>query len=106
MSPADLARVLRAAAAACDALVAEASADRAEWIDQRQSPLGPRRHCRAVRRLVTEGSREAAIVGRRQLLSQAALTAELARPVTKQTVTKPSVADELRAELRLVGGGR
>jgi hypothetical protein len=101
VSPANLARVLRAAADECDAIAAEASAERAEWIDQRHSPLGPRRHCKAVQRRVADGSRDAAIVGRRQLLSQSALTEELSRKPSKSP--RESVGDQLRAELRLVG---
>lgn len=106
IAPADLARVLRAAAAECDALAAEASAERATWIDQRQSHLGPRRHCRAVQARIAAGSNDAAIVGRRQLLSQAAHAEELSKSATKPAGAKQSVADELRAELRLVGAGR
>ncbi|HEY2408833.1 MAG TPA: hypothetical protein VGI10_22665 [Polyangiaceae bacterium] len=101
MSPADLARVLRAAAYECDAISAEASAERGTWIDQRRSQLGPRRHCAAVKRRMADGKTDAAIVGRRHLLSQTAHAEELATPTTRER--KLSVGDELRAELRLVG---
>lgn len=47
------------------------------YIDQKGSPLGPKRHCRAVRRLVSEGNEGAAIVGRRFLLSKSAIKEEL-----------------------------
>jgi hypothetical protein len=101
-----LARVLRAAADACDEIAAEATAAHADWIDQRQSQLGPRRHCRAVQRLIAAGSKEAARVGRRQLLSQVAHAEELGKSATKPSGAKSSIADELRAELRLVGASR
>ena len=106
MSPSLLARVLRAAADECDAIAAEASAERSEMVDQRRSVLGNRRHVRIVQQLVGEGSSEAAIVGRRHLLTQAAITAELAK-LGKSKSVKPareSVADELRRELYLVKG--
>jgi hypothetical protein len=101
-----VARVLRVAADACDEIAAEVGAERAEWIDQHRSPLGPRRHCRAVAARVADGSPNAAIIGRRQLLSQEALSEELARGAKPHSTKKPSVADELRAELRLVGGAK
>lgn len=98
-----LARVLRAAADECDAIAAETSAERAEWVDQHRSPLGPRRHCRAVRRLLADGSREAAIIGRRQLLSQSALAEELANSAKQrpEMASPRSVGDELRDALGL-----
>jgi hypothetical protein len=97
-----LAEVLEAAAARAREIDAQASAERAAWIDQRQSPLGPRRHCRAVQARLAAGSADAAIIGRRQLLSQTALTEELARSAAKPAAKKQSVADELRRELHLV----
>ena len=106
MNPCEFARVLRAAAAECDAIAAEASAERTDWIDQRQSPLGPRRHCRAVAARIASGSPGAVVVGRRQLLSQAALAEDLARGASKKQPAKASIADELRSELRLVGGAK
>jgi hypothetical protein len=107
VSPSALSRVLRAAADACDQIAAEASAERHEWVDQRASLLGPRRHCRAVQARIAAGSGDAAIVGRRQLLSHAAHAAELSRRASRETPTKKlSVAEELRAELRLVGAAR
>lgn len=96
------ARVFEDAAAAGDA-------QRSEWVDQSQSALGKRRHCAAARRVVAEGG-QAAIIGRRHLLSPAAIRAELER-LTKRTGQKHqspagSAASELRAQLGLVGGGR
>jgi hypothetical protein len=104
----EFARVLRAAAEECDAIASEASAVRADWIDQRASALGPRRHCRAVQRRIAEGTDDAAVIGRNHLLSAAAHTEELRRGATrsKSTAMGHSVADELRAELRLLGGRR
>jgi hypothetical protein len=77
------------------------------WIDQVSSPLGRRRHCVAVRRRVAERAGGAAVLGRRHVLSREALTEELARKPEKKAkpAAKPSVGDELRAELRLVRGG-
>lgn len=105
MTPALMARVLRAAADECDAIEAEQQQARASWIDQRRSPLGAKRHCAAVRRLLADGLPGAAVVGRKHMLSAEALEAELQR--TSNRPRKPAgVADELRAELRLVGGAR
>jgi hypothetical protein len=50
---------------------------------------------------MADGKTDAAIVGRRHLLSQTAHAEELATPTTRER--KLSVGDELRAELRLVG---
>lgn len=50
-------------------------------VDQRDSPLGPRKHCEAVRRRVAEGDPSAAIVKntRKHLLTPQALADELRR---------------------------
>lgn len=105
-----LALLARAELAAAEAKVrvleeaaAEARANKRTWTDQAQSPLGRRRHCAAVRRLVAEGSAGAAVVGRRHLLSTQALDDELARASSRLRPDRSrSVADGLRAELRLV----
>lgn len=102
MTPALIARVLRAAADECDRITEEASAELADWIDQSKSALGPRRHCCAVKRRVALGDGSAAIVGRRHLLSQAAFNEELARPAEKKP-SELSYGDKLRAKLRLAG---
>jgi hypothetical protein len=47
------------------------------WVDQHQSDLTVRQHCRAVRRRRTEGKPGAAIVGRRYLMTRAALWEEM-----------------------------
>jgi len=82
--------------------------------DQTASPLGRRRHCAATRRRTAAGDPGAAVVGRRHLLSDAALAEELQSITTKAKPRKPaapkppSVRAELEAELgalRLVGGG-
>jgi hypothetical protein len=70
---------------------------------QVDSPLGPRRHCAAVRRRVRTGDPDAQIIGRTFLLSREALAAEMAQ-VTRcvaQRVTRGTVEDELRHELGL-----
>jgi hypothetical protein len=77
------------------------------WTDQSSSPLGPRRHRAAVTRRIQAGEPGAARVGRRHLLSTDALQAELALAGERKTKpAAPSVADDLRAQLRLVGGSR
>jgi hypothetical protein len=74
-------------------------------IDQAASPLGKKRHCAIVRRRLAEGLPGAAIIGRRHLLSADALEAELQRlSLPTKKPKSATVADELRAELRLVGG--
>lgn len=103
MSPSLLARVLRVAADELDAIEAEQRQARVDWTDQRKSPLGAKRHCAAVRRLLADGLPGAAVVGRKHLLSAEALDAELCRSSPNKAKNK-GVADELRAELRLVGG--
>lgn len=84
---------------------------RVEWIDQRESQLGRRRHINAVRRHVAENSQEARIVGRRHLLTAAAHEAELER-IGAENVRRnercEEQADRVAAELglRLVTGAR
>jgi hypothetical protein len=78
-------------------------------IDQSASPLGRRRHCAAVRRLVARGEPGAAIVGRRHLLSREALADALARcgkAAAAPVQQGGGVRDELERELRMVKGGR
>lgn len=96
-----LAAVLEAAAAKAREIATDCHANRADWIDQHSSPLGPRRHCAAVRKRVQSGDEGAAIVGRRLLLSHEALAAELARIGKPSQKKKRSIADELREELNL-----
>lgn len=64
------------------------------YVDQTESPLGPKRHCRAVRRLVSEKDDRAAIVGRRFLLSRAALKEELQREVPPTISSAASHEDD------------
>jgi hypothetical protein len=76
-------------------------------IDQANSPLGPRRHCAAVRARMNRNDPGAALVGRKHLLTPEALAEELGRassrkaaPEAPPPAVKPgSVADELRREL-------
>jgi len=102
-----LAEVLEAAARRARELAAEERAERRDWLDQRQSPLGPKRHCAAVKRLVAAGDPGAALVGRRHLLSAAALAQELGR-ASQPKGAKPEatgVRAQIEQELRLVRGG-
>jgi hypothetical protein len=88
-----------------DRVVARLSEGRPGWVDQHGSPLGPKRHCAAVRRRVATGLGGAAVVGRRMLLSPEALAEELSRASqrAKPIRSVASVADDLARELRLVG---
>jgi hypothetical protein len=77
-------------------------------IDQRSSPLGRLRHCAAVRRRQKNNEGGAFIVGRRYLLTQEALTEELARlsqrePPAKETARSARAA--LEAKLKAARGG-
>jgi hypothetical protein len=79
------------------------------FVDQVQSPLGRRRHVAACRARIARGEPGAAIVGRRHLMSQEALAAELRSAGSRRSkdVAPRSVADELRAQLGLPRpGGR
>lgn len=104
-SPTEVASALRVLAAWVEsqATNANAGAPRVEWIDQKASPLGRRRHINAVRRLVAEGADGARIIGRKYLLTAEALEAELSH-VTRgktpaSTQATPAPVDEL-ADLR------
>lgn len=96
-------------------LVAQHMGAPASWIDQKDSPLGRNRHCAAVKRMVAEGKDGAAIVGRRCLLTPAALKDEMQRrmihpkPPVKADPPVPKseedvMCDELRARVRSAGG--
>jgi len=83
----------------------------ATWIGQAESAGGRGRHCSEVRRRVAGGLPGARIIGRRHELSPEAYSEFLGRISTKSLPKKvepesSAVVDELRAELRLVGGGR
>jgi hypothetical protein len=105
---ADLARVLRAAADEAEAIDREQRAERRDWVDQVSSPLGRRRHVAAVKRRIDRGLEGAAMVGRRALLSAAALEEELALlskgPVKAKATKADDVTSRLERRLGLVGG--
>ncbi len=61
-----------------------------EMIDQHASPLGPRRHCAAVKRRLAKGLPDASIVGRKHLLTPEALQQELGRGVPQKVRTAPA----------------
>ncbi len=108
MTPAELARILRAAAEEAERIDAEHRADRRDWTDQATSPLGRRRHVTAVRQRVAAGDPRAALIGRRALLSSTALDEELARLSGKgprKVESEPSGPEALRRKLGLVSGG-
>jgi hypothetical protein len=100
------ARAYRAMVDELERIDAEQRAQRRDWVDQVASPLGRRRHCAAVKRRIAIGDGSAAIVGRRHLLSDAALSEELAtlssRP--RAAAAKETTASRLRARLGLAGG--
>ncbi len=82
------------------------AAPAAELLAQKGSPLGARRHIRAVRRRVAAGEAGASIVGRRYLLTREALNEELgnvsskhAGPVAKRGVELVDELANLRAKL-------
>jgi len=105
LAPQHLARVLRVAAEELDRIASEEALQRNDWIGQAESPLGRKRHCAAVRRLVADGHPGAAVVGRRHLLSPGALAqalGEASRPKPEPTELSPE--ERLGAALRLVGG--
>jgi len=63
-----------------------------EWVPQKGSALGNRRHCAAVRRRIQQGEGGAALRGKRYLLTTSALTEELTRggpPPAVMTKTAP-----------------
>jgi len=67
------------------------------FVDQKKSPLGPRKHCEAVRRRLTGDEGGAAIVGRRHLLTSEALQDEMRResiPANTTTAAVPAEEDE------------
>ena len=74
-------------------------------VEQGASPLGSRRHCAAVRGRLDHGEPGAAIVGRRHLLSAAALAEELGRTSALRARPKQqageSAANMLRRDLGL-----
>jgi hypothetical protein len=77
-----------------------------EMIDQNSSPLGVRRHCSAVRRRLACSKPGAAILGRKHLLSSAALDEELKGLAPKSGLssqTKSTIAEELADSLRSIG---
>jgi len=79
------------------------------WTDQHASPLGPRRHCAAVRRRIAEGRPGAERAGRRLLLTPEAVQEELSRGRNKQPKADPDAdVRDLAGELglKLVAGGR
>lgn len=91
---------------------AEATQQAPEWIAQANSLAGRRRHIGECRRLVAAGSDQARIVGRKYLLTRAAVDALLGRVSSKHTEAVPNAAshapqavDEL-AELRAKLEGR
>lgn len=65
-----------------------------ERVDQASSPLGPRRHIRAVRRLLTEGDPRAGRAGRKYFLRGDAVDEELARLGREQLRMQTQTARE------------
>jgi len=77
-----------------------------DWVDQHASPLGPRRHCTAVRRRVGASDGAAAIIGRRCLLTPAAIQEELARSTKTKAPAEDTEAFAAELGLKLVKGGK
>ena len=112
----NLAVTLEAQAAALEAQAAvlrelarnEAKSDPKDMIDQHASPLGPRRHCAAVQKLVAQGKPGASIVGRRHLLSPEALEVELGHALPRKRSANevrkaPAPPDKLDELLQKLG---
>lgn len=101
-----LASILRVAADEADRLARLEAADRQDWIDQEGSPLGPRRHCAAVRARIAAGLPGATIVGRSFRLSPEALgevAGEVSRPKAKRRTGSTTTEEKLQEALRRVG---
>lgn len=108
MNAGQWARAYRAMAAELEAIDAEERAEHREWTSQVGSPLGPRRHCRAVDRRLAARAEGAARIGRKALLSPAALQEELSA-LEKKKPTEPKIEgtkERLERKLALVGGPR
>ena len=82
-------------------LIAEAvgaANDSEQLVDQRSSPLGPKRHAAACRRRMREDLPGASKVGRRWLMTRSALNEELAA-TGRAAPAERDAADLLRADL-------
>lgn len=80
-----------------------------EWVGQKGSPLGARRHIAAVRRRVAAGEPGAAVVGRSYRLTRDALNAELGHVSAKHssgTANRPAAERDELSELRRKLEGR
>ncbi len=67
------------------------------WIDQDESALGPRRHCAAVRRRLSEGKAGAEIIGKKHRLRADAYAEERAfigQALARCSASKPNDAEE------------
>lgn len=90
-------RVTKELAALRAELIVERSRPAPDWLDQRTSPLGPRKHCALVREALERGEPGFARSGRRWLASAEALSAALAR---QSAAPKPAPEHKgVRAEL-------
>lgn len=109
-SLAEVAAAHRTIAAFYEAQVTSAAASNAtqstQWISQRKSPAGNRRHLNEVRRLVALGSPDAKIVGRLYYLTPSALDALLGTVTAKRVGAMPLPAPDELASLRARLEGR
>lgn len=88
-------------------VVEKLGGDGGQWVDQSASPLGPRRHRKAVCERLASGRPGASKVGRKHLLSREALAEELA--ITGRKKSTPKQGDDLEERLRQelgLGGSR
>lgn len=75
-------------------------------VDQKESPLGRNRHCAAVQRRIAQCEGGASRVGRRYLLTQAALQAELLgegqpdQAIKKGKAAPNALKESLREQLK------
>lgn len=65
-----------------------------DMVDQRRSPLGPRKHCAAVRRMAAEGDTRAYKRGKLYMMSREALLEEMARESIPANAVPESVEDD------------
>lgn len=79
--------------------------DTTAYVDQKTSPLGTRRHCAIVRKLVAAEKPGAAILGRRYLLTPEAINVALKAASDKaaRSTDGSSISDELTREIAMAG---
>jgi hypothetical protein len=106
LTPEELAETHETIAAKLREIGARRRADVRTWVSQRESELGNRRHIGVARRLLAQGDPRAAKRGRDYLLAGTAVSEALAALGMPKAKAVQSTAEELRAALGLVAGGK